>query len=482
MKNYFKFFTLIFILTSANFISGCSKDEYPLDYSEKLQKGNKAENISYDIDKSKGKSEIISNVLTDEKVLSLTFQGMGNEESLNKLLDELDKYNIKATFFVSGIKVAEEPVLANMIVERGHELGNLTLSAGDLTQLTYEEKIRQIKRSNDEIKKHTNVDTKYLRAGNGAIDDDVQIAAANCGYENIINYDVNPQDWQGKSVDEIVKAISKNTRRGSILVLSADKNPDAYKSIKSIVENLDEKNFKFISMDNLLSINNNNNNFKLDKNWYEKIEKKYDEGFKIINNGSRSEKKVALTFDDWASDDTVDEILDVLDKYNIKATFFFRAKGVEQNPSLAYAISKRGHEIASHTYAHTNLDTLTEEEIKEDIIKAHEVISNAIKKEPKRYLRPPRGIINDKIAKIAGECGYEDIIMYDNPSALDWQVEKSAKEIANHVLKNNSSNGDIILLHILDGINTGEALETIIEGLHKKGLEIVTVGELIKDN
>lgn len=72
--------------------------------------------------------------------------------------------------------------------------------------------------------------------------------------------------------------------------------------------------------------------------------------------------------------------------------------------------------------------------------------------------------------------------MYDNPSALDWKEDKSAKEIANHVLKNNSSNGDIILLHILDNINTAKALPTIIEGLHNKGLEIVTVGDLLNDN
>ena len=480
MKNYFKFFTLIFILISANFITGCNKDKYPLDYSEKLQKKNKVEDISYDIDKNKGKSKVISSVLTDEKVLSLTFQGMGNEESLNKLLDELDKYNIKATFFVSGIKVAEEPELANLIVNRGHELGNLTLYAGDLTELSYEEKVRQIKRSHDVIKKYTNVDIKYLRAGNGAIDEEVKVAAANCDYENIISYSVNPQDWKGKSVDEIVDIINKNAHRGSILTLSADKNLDAYKSIKSIVESLNERNFKFVPLDKLISINNDD--FKLDENWYEQIEKKYEEGFKIINNGLRSEKKVALTFDDWASDDTVDEILDILDKYNIKATFFLRAKGVEQNPSLAYTISQRGHEIASHTYEHINLDTLTEEEIKEDLIKSHEVISNAIQKEAKLYLRPPRGIINEEIAKIAGECGYEDIIMYDNPSALDWKEDKSAKEIANHVLKNNSSNGDIILLHILDNINTAKALPTIIEGLHNKGLEIVTVGDLLNDN
>lgn len=476
-----KFSFVLGLVIGGIFTTACSRDKYPLDYSEKIQK--KAEVVSYNLESTNKKSNVISSVKTDKKVLTLTFQGLGNEESLNLLLDELDKNNVKAIFFVSGIKVAEEPELANLIINRGHELGNATLSGQDLTEIDYEQKVIEIKRSHDEIKKYTGIDTKYLRVGKSSVDDEVQKAAAACGYDNIISYNINPQDWDGKTEKEISNHIFENKKRGSIVLLNLDKNPYIYKSIKYIVDSLDKKSFEIISMDNMIDIYNKMNKYKfeLSKDWVNNNRKNYEEGFKIIDNGPRKDNKIALTFDDWAKDDTVDSILDTLDKYNIKATFFLRAKGVENNPSLAYAISQRGHEVASHTYNHIDLDKLTDEQIKEDIIKAHEVISNAIGKESKRYLRPPRGIMNEHIAKIVGQAGYEDIIMYDNPSALDWIEEKNSSDIANHVIRN-TIGGDIILLHILENIQTPEALPTIIEALLKRGFEFVTVGELIDDN
>lgn len=64
-------------------------------------------------------SKAIPYVYTTQKALSLTFNGMGDEETMGKLLDELDKYHIKATFFLPGIRVAEEPEIAKEIVARG---------------------------------------------------------------------------------------------------------------------------------------------------------------------------------------------------------------------------------------------------------------------------------------------------------------------------------------------------------------------------
>lgn len=200
----------------------------------------------------------------------------------------------------------------------------------------------------------------------------------------------------------------------------------------------------------------------------------------MIEKGPSTTKKLALTFDDWATDDTIDSILDTLDKYQVKATFFVRANGVESNPSLAYAISKRGHEVLNHTYSHTDLNILSEEEIKEEVIKAHEIIAYAINKEPKRYLRPPRGIINDEIAQIIGQCQYSNIVMY-GISVLDWKPEVSADEITNNII-NNSYNGAIILLHILDNISTPDALPSTLEQLLAQGYEFVFIDEFISTN
>lgn len=460
-------------------LSGCSnKDPYPIENQQDLNSIAMISDVKYEVDESGEKSDVVTYAITDKKIMSLTFQGMGDEESLTKLLDELDKFNIKGTFFVSGVKVAENPNLANMIVNRGHEIGNATLSGVDLTTVDYTKKVVEIKRSHEEIKKYTGLDTQYVRPGRASVDDEVRLAAKLAGYDYIVNYNINPQDWDGKSAEEVAEYIFDNKKRGAIIELNLDKNPQVYQSIELIVNSLSEKSFEIVPLKDMMDIYKTmeENRYILADNWYEQYEKNSGQ-YNIINNGPRNEKKVALTFDDWASDDTVDSILDTLDKYNVKATFFLRAKGVEANPNLAYAISKRGHEIASHTYSHTDLDTMTPEEIKLDAIKAHEVITSAINKEPKRYLRPPRGVITEEAAIALSECGYGDIIMY-GPSALDWDNTRSAEYISNYMI-NNIYSGEIALLHILDDINTPEALPSIIERLQAKGYEFVTVGELI---
>lgn len=464
-------FTLIITI-----IGGCSKnDKYPIVNNNEIKVAT--QNSGYEKKYSSEMSEVLSKVITNKKIMALTFQGLGNKESLSKLLDELDKYNMKATFFVSGAKVVEEKELGQMVLDRGHEIGNDTLTGADLTSLNFNSKMIEIEKSEEAIDEALGINVEYLRVGHNKSDEEVRQASYQSGNKYIINYEINPQDWKGKSPEEISNFIFEKKKRGAIVSLSLDKNPEVYKSIGLIYNKLKTKSFEIVKLKDLIDIHEDwqKNRFILDEKWYEKYSE--NEEFNMVLNGSRSNNKVALTIDDWASDDTVDEILDILDKYNVKATFFLRAKGVESNPSLAYAIAQRGHEVASHTYNHTDLDTLTEDEIREDLIKSHETISNAINREASLYLRPPRGVMNDEIAKVAASCGYKDIIMY-GPTALDWDVNNSAEDIVNSLLSQIYS-GEIILIHILDGINTGEALPALIEGVRAKGYEFITVGEMI---
>lgn len=473
-----KMIGMLAIISCIGALTACTtkEDKYPVS-SNQVTNVIEVNNEVYKPNKQGEKSEVIEYVITDEKVMSLTFQGLMDEENLHKLLDELDRFKIKATFFVSGVKVSEEPELAQLILDRGHELGNATLTGTDLTKVDYTKKVIEIKESHEAIQRRLGVDTKYLRIGHGAIDEQVQLASAEYGYPYIIDYSVNPQDWDGKSDQEIVDYIDQYKRRGGIILLNAEKNPDIYTVIEPIYNRLKDKDFDFVSLDYILDLHKERQEMQyvLDENWHELDS---EMPYRIIEKGSEKEKKIALTFDDWASDDTVDSILDTLDQYNVKATFFLIGNGVERNPGLAYAIAERGHEVASHTYTHTDLDTLIQEEVKQEVVKAHEVITQAINKEPKRYLRPPRGVINEEIAQTASQLGYS-VIMY-GPSALDWDATHDAEYITNYMLEH-VYNGAILLLHILDGIHTPEALPSILEGLQNQGYTFVTVGELLEE-
>src|SRR5690606_10845892 len=114
----------------------------------------------------------------------------------------------------------------------------------------------------------------------------------------------------------------------------------------------------------------------------------------------------------------------------------------------------------------------------EDVVKAHQVITEAIQQQPLMLYRPPTGVVDEKTAEIIAATGYPRIAMYD-VTTLDWDVKNSADDIINGVMKQ-TQNGSVILLHILDGIHTAEALPTVLERLKEKGYTFVKIKDLIQ--
>lgn len=195
----------------------------------------------------------------------------------------------------------------------------------------------------------------------------------------------------------------------------------------------------------------------------------------IISNGSLQQKKIALTFD--AGSDAVGiRILDVLEKHNIKATFFLTGKWVVKYPSLAKRIAEEGHDIGNHSYSHPDAVKTTAAAFKQDIIKAEEAIKKATGKSPQPYFRFPFGSYNSAALKTAGEAGYPYSIQW-SLDTIDWK--QPSTEVIISRIKTGASNGDIILMHI-GGINTPEAVDQVIPWLKSQGYQLVSLSELIK--
>lgn len=189
------------------------------------------------------------------------------------------------------------------------------------------------------------------------------------------------------------------------------------------------------------------------------------------------EKKVALSLDAvWGSDYT-EGILELLRKYNIKTTFFLGGFWLEKYPELVKKIASEGHEIGNHTYSHPHLNSLSREEIRNELLKTHDMIKTLTGKDAKVF-RPPFGEYSNKVIEVAKECGYETIIW--SIDSLDWQ-DLSAQEMVSRVM-GKMHNGAIVLFHN-NGTHTLEALNIIIPELSRQGYKIVPVSELIyKDN
>ncbi|MEW9095047.1 MAG: polysaccharide deacetylase family sporulation protein PdaB [Clostridiaceae bacterium] len=189
------------------------------------------------------------------------------------------------------------------------------------------------------------------------------------------------------------------------------------------------------------------------------------------------EKKVSITFDvNWGENNTI-EILDILDKYNVKATFFLIGNWIDDFPEEVKEIHKRGHEIGNHSNSHPDMSKISKEKMINELsvtdAKTIKVIG-----ESTRLFRFPSGSYNNLSVETVNELGYH-CIQWDVDS-IDWRAEGEEKEY-NRVMKNTKP-GSILLFHT-DGKYTPKTLPRIIEDLKAKGYEFVKVGDLIhKDN
>ncbi|HBE9438021.1 TPA: polysaccharide deacetylase family protein [Clostridioides difficile] len=190
-----------------------------------------------------------------------------------------------------------------------------------------------------------------------------------------------------------------------------------------------------------------------------------------------NEKKIALSFDVAWGTDNMDDILKILDKHNVKATFFLVGSWVDDNEEIVKAIDEKGHEIGNHSNTHANLKEISKEDITKEIETTSEKIYNITGKKTNLF-RPPFGDVNNKAMGICSDLGYK-VIKWDVDS-IDWK-ELGPNHVIEKVIKE-SRPGSIVLFHA--NINdVDNYLDTIISRLKKDGYSLVKISDLLyKDN
>nr|WP_315122075.1 polysaccharide deacetylase family sporulation protein PdaB [uncultured Clostridium sp.] len=189
------------------------------------------------------------------------------------------------------------------------------------------------------------------------------------------------------------------------------------------------------------------------------------------------EKKVSITFDvNWGENNAI-EILNILDKYDIKATFFLIGNWIDDFPEEVKEIHKRGHEIGNHSNSHPDMSRIPKEKIIHELSVTDSKIIR-ITGESTKLFRFPSGAYNNLSVETVNQSGYY-CIQWDVDS-IDWKAEGEEKEY-NRVMKNTKP-GSILLFHS-DGKYTPKTLPRIIEDLKAKGYKFEKVGDLLyKDN
>ena len=197
----------------------------------------------------------------------------------------------------------------------------------------------------------------------------------------------------------------------------------------------------------------------------------------VFKSNSNTQMKIAITFDDGPHPKNSKKILDILDKYNVKSTFFVVGVNVKNYPNTLKEIVNRGHEIGNHTYSHSILKSLSEEQIKKEICDTEDALNKVCNLAP-NLLRPPCGMYSATLLSVAKMKDYKIVLWTIDTN--DW-AHNSVDNIVNGILSSVKS-GDIILFHdYISGVNnTPNALDIIIPKLQEMGFNLVTVSELLQ--
>jgi peptidoglycan/xylan/chitin deacetylase (PgdA/CDA1 family) len=192
----------------------------------------------------------------------------------------------------------------------------------------------------------------------------------------------------------------------------------------------------------------------------------------VLVHGNTQLKEVALTIDDGPKPENARALLDLLGKYDVRATFFVVGKQVQKYPALVRRMMDEGHEVGNHTEDHITLKGLKEKQIREEIVACDKAVFRATGAHTNVF-RPPGMRFDQTVLSTAQEIGF--VTVHWNVAVGDY-VDLKPEEIARKVLAKTQP-GSVILLH--GHPDTVKALPTILESLKARGYRFVTVSQML---
>ena len=186
----------------------------------------------------------------DQKVCSISFDAAWGADNTGKILDVLDEYGVKATFFVVSAWAEQYPDTAKSIVARGHELMNHSTKHDHYNSLTADQIVADVNRCNDALEALTGVRPTLIRCPFGEYDDHVISAIRSTGMEPI-QWDVDSLDWKGISAAEITKRVTNKVRSGSIVLFhnAGEHTPEA---LPDILRYLTQEGYEIVPISQIL--------------------------------------------------------------------------------------------------------------------------------------------------------------------------------------------------------------------------------------
>jgi len=197
----------------------------------------------------------------------------------------------------------------------------------------------------------------------------------------------------------------------------------------------------------------------------------------VLIHGDKSRREIALTFDDGPHPRDTPQVLDVLAKHNVHATFFLVGRYVEHHPNLVKQIHQSGHQLALHCYRHLPFPIESASTLKGQLNQSRTAIADicGISPETIRHIRPPYGFFTSKTLSMLNEWGF-DLVLWDN---MPLHFIQPTSWTINQIYKNTDPDS-IIALH--DGNRHGSKvawiIDTIIPTLKEQGYSLIKIEDM----
>ena len=471
----------------------------------------------------------LTRIYTTERAVAFTFAGLGNEAELTGVLAALDSTGGKGTFFVTREEMDSQAAAIKRILSRGHALGIAVNTARFADASAILEEL--LKAQETLLTAFAYSDVLPVRPAYGTATEPLKLACASGGFtllSAMVNA-VRTEDIRQTAAEPIVAALLPEAQgkmqRGAIIhfqmghyqrsndllgqlvrLIASERNIYAIKPVMALAGNQSLTYAYPLTQEQILpAVWGKIYPGQLSGSPITAISTRYI-GIDWVASGSflpgftNSEIKrldktgilpnknnyVFLTFDDWGTDQTITELLDVLRAHNAKATFFVRTQNVVYNPNLLRAIAAEGHTLGSHTHTHLPLandegngrkfSELTEPQmaqLKEDLVTSYGVLESIAgdlkqgnKPSVSRLFRPPTLAVSKNGLAAVLDCGFTYAVS-GSYTTQDYKTSSAAK-LAGELQKNTKS-GAVLIMHMSDtSIYTAAALDMYLSEMERK--------------
>lgn len=185
-------------------------------------------------------------------------------------------------------------------------------------------------------------------------------------------------------------------------------------------------------------------------------------------------KVIALTFDDGPGPYT-EKLLDILDKYDAKATFFLIGSKVSARANTLRRMQSRGHQLGNHSWSHPELNKVSTEQLASEIDQTNNAIKQAVGTKP-NIIRPPYGAFNRAVLEQFRQRGMSAVVW--SVDTRDW-ADRNSEIVCSRAVAG-ARNGAVILMHDIHPTSVN-AVPCILDSLKQQGYSFVTVQNLIGD-